>query len=766
MSESDETGVGGGAGVDERVLEVVRATFGFDGLRPLQAESIAATLDGRDALTVLPTGGGKSLCYQVPPLVTGRLTLVVSPLIALMRDQVSGMRLAGVPAAAVHSHLEADEKRKIHRQAERGELRILLVAPERLLQPDFLGWVRGIDVGAIAIDEAHCISLWGHDFRPEYRRLARLRELFPGVPLGAFTATATPRVREDIVAQLGLRDPAVLVGVFDRPNLTYRVLPRVDPVGQTHEALVRHSGEAGIVYCLSRKDTEALAGALQARGVSAEAYHAGMDAGHRTRVSEDFRSERLDVVVATVAFGMGIDRGDVRCVVHAAMPKSIEHYQQETGRAGRDGRPAECVLLYSSADVVRWRQLMARGNAEAVGDPDALRDALAAQYELLDGMQRLAGSARCRHRLLSEYFGQAYEPDDCGACDVCLKELVEAPDAHDTARKIISCVARCREGFGAAHIADVLRGSRARKIGERGHDQLSTFGLLAGVSKERLTAYINQLVDAGDLGRTEGEYPTLYLTEQSAAVLRSERTATLVEPKGIPDKPSRSSGAGRAAAETLEPLDDNERALFEALRKARREIATARGVPPFVVLDDNSLHEICRVRPGSLETLVTVRGIGNKKAEAFGEELLDAIRRASGELGLGLDARTGSRPRTYKPEGALSAGSGGSDAPDDARPALSTGAAAAAPLFREGRTVEEVAAALGRARSTVEGYLGEFVLSEKPASIRAWVDEPTQARIEEAAREVGEGRLRPIYERLGGEVGYVQIRLVLAHTWG
>ena len=355
--------------------------------------------DGRDALVVLPTGGGKSLCYQLPPLVTGRLTVVVSPLIALMQDQVDGLRLNGVPAAAAHSNLDADGRRELRELSDSGELRLLFVAPERLFREDFLAWLSQQQLGAIAIDEAHCISQWGHDFRPEYRRMAELRERFAGVPMHAYTATATPRVREDIQNQLQLRDPAVLVGTFDRPELTYRVLPRQNLIAQVTEAIGRHADAAAIVYCISRKDTETLSSQLQSRGIAAEAYHAGLPAEQRTRISADFRAERLHVVCATVAFGMGIDRSDVRLVVHASMPKSIEHYQQETGRAGRDGLPSECLLLYSGGDAAKWRLIVQRGDAAA--DPETER----AQLDLLKQMQRFAGRARCRHRALSEYFG-------------------------------------------------------------------------------------------------------------------------------------------------------------------------------------------------------------------------------------------------------------------------------------------------------------------------------------------------------------------------
>ena len=357
---------------DRLLHETLERWFGFSELRPLQKEAIDAALDGRDALVVLPTGGGKSLCYQLPPLVLGKLTVVVSPLIALMQDQVDGLRLNGVPAAATHSNLDADGRRELRELSESGALRLLFVAPERLFRGDFLEWLGRQDVAAIAIDEAHCISQWGHDFRPEYRRLAELRERFDGVPIHAYTATATPRVREDIKAQLALKDPVELVGTFDRPELTYRVLPRQGLIEQVVEAIGRHRDAATIVYCISRKDTETLSAQLQSRGIEAKAYHAGLPAEERTQLSADFRAERLHVVCATVAFGMGIDRSDVRLVVHAAMPKSIEHYQQETGRAGRDGLPSECLLLYSGADAAKWRMIVERSGEES-GDVEATK---------------------------------------------------------------------------------------------------------------------------------------------------------------------------------------------------------------------------------------------------------------------------------------------------------------------------------------------------------------------------------------------------------
>lgn len=520
--------------IQERLIAAsVKKHWGFDALRPLQAEAIAASVAGRDALVVLPTGGGKSLCYQVPPLVTGRLTLVVSPLIALMQDQVAGLRLAGVPAAALHGHVSADESREVRDLVKRNELRLLLVAPERLMTSAFLAWLANSPggVGAIAIDESHCISQWGHDFRPEYRRLAELREVFPEVSMQAYTATATPRVRADIINQLGLRDPVELVGVFDRPNLTYRVVPRGGDdalADQAAEVIKRHAGQGAIVYCISRKDTAALAGGLCARGIDAKAYHAGMDARTRGRVSDDFRNEHLNTVVATIAFGMGIDRSDVRAVIHVAMPQTIEHYQQETGRAGRDGLPAECVMFYSAGDVERWKRIYTRPSEDG-SEPDPA--ALSAKIELLGHMRRLAGGMRCRHRALSEYFGQTYggSPAGCGACDVCMGERAALESADEIAKKILSCVARVKERFGAAHVADVLMGKRAARVVQYGHDSLSTFGLLAGMPKTHIVSYVNQLLDLGVLERTDDEFPVLRLNAGSWEVMRGQRSAELRE---------------------------------------------------------------------------------------------------------------------------------------------------------------------------------------------------------------------------------------------
>ncbi len=613
------------AGDNARVLEALRQYWGYETLRPLQAEAIASAIAGRDSLVVLPTGGGKSLCYQIPPVLDGTLDVVVSPLISLMKDQVDGLLASGYPAAALHSGMEAAERESVFAALERGEVRLLFVSPERLATGEFLATLATLGVRRFAIDEAHCISQWGHDFRPEYRQLARLRERFPGASVHAYTATATPRVREDIAGQLRLTDPAVLVGRFDRPNLVYRVLPKSDMNAQTAEAIARHPGEAVIVYCLSRKETEGLASWLAARGVKAAPYHAGMESQARRRTQDAFAEERLDVVVATVAFGMGIDRSNVRCVVHTSLPKTVEHYQQETGRAGRDGLEAECVLLYSAADVMRWSFILDQrdGGAgdDAGGPPDPEREAEAetarrVERELLRGMQRFCASARCRHRALSEYFGQEYGRGTCGACDVCLDEVEEISDGTVLAQKVLSCVARVGERFGVGHVVDVLLGADTDAVRRSGHHTLSTYGILPGMSRKALMAVVYQLVDINVLARTEGDRPVLRLNEESRRVLRGELPVRLLRPR---ERLARRTARGE---KSLEGVDAG---LFEALRQWRQAEAKRRHVPAYVIFHDTTLAELARRRPTDLPSLRSVPGIGERKLAEWGNALCALI---------------------------------------------------------------------------------------------------------------------------------------------
>jgi ATP-dependent DNA helicase RecQ len=602
----------------ETVRQVVKQVWGYDQLLPLQEEAIQAVLAGRDSVVILPTGGGKSLCYQAPAAATGRLAVVVSPLISLMKDQVDGLNAAGVPAAFLNSSLSTEERRRVEAGVARGAYRLLYVAPERLVLPTCVGLLRRAGVAFFAIDEAHCISQWGHDFRPEYRQLRVLREAFPAVAIHAFTATATPRVRADIAAELVLREPEVLVGSFDRPNLVYRVRQRTDRLRQVTEALERHAGEAGIVYCIRRAEVDQLTEALQKRGYRAVAYHAGLADAERRRAQEDFVAERADVVVATVAFGMGIDRSDVRYVVHAGMPKSIEHYQQEAGRAGRDGLAAECLLLYSGGDFGLWRSILM---AEGLPAPGAIPK--------LGEMYDYCQSATCRHRFLVEYFGQPYAEAQCKACDVCLGEVAAEDGAASLARQILQCVIETGERFGAEHVADVLRGAETARIARLGHARLRSYGALRQHGKPLVRNWLEQLEGQGCLARDDGEYPTLCVTARGHGVLREEEAVTLlrtVSPARMPRRPSQPE-----PAPAVSPGGATDEDLFQTLRILRRSMADERGIPPYLIFGDASLRQMARERPTTEAAFLAIKGVGTRKLAELGPRFLACIRAHVGE---------------------------------------------------------------------------------------------------------------------------------------
>ena len=597
------------------LLPVLERYWGFTSFRPLQREAMEAILEHRDSVVVLPTGGGKSLCFQAPALILDGLALVVSPLIALMKDQVDTLVSNGVPAAAYHSAMTSDERARVTAGLREGRFRLLYVAPERLVGDGGNGFAALLShrpVSFVAIDEAHCISHWGHDFRPEYRQLATLRARWPAISFHAFTATATLRVRRDIVSQLSLAQPVELVGSFDRPNLVYRVLARDTLKRQIQDVLGRHPTDAGIIYCQSRRDVEDLAAWLTTTGVRARPYHAGMADGDRHANQDAFLNEDADVIVATVAFGMGIDRSDVRFVIHAGAPQSLEHYQQESGRAGRDGLDAECVLIFSAGDIVKWRSIL-----ESNGELSEAKQAL------LRDIERYAASVGCRHRRLLRYFGEEYAKDDCGACDYCLGELESVPDAVTLARKILSAVARVGQRFGAAHVTNVLRGADSDPVRARGHEQLSVFGLLRDASVAEVRGYIDQLIGEGLLRQTGDQYPTLQLTPEGMALMRdaSARPDFELARQRRPrkDKPPTRS---RVEVESWEGVD---RDLFERLRALRLQIARERGVPSYVIFHDTTLRELARARPATQEALRHIHGIGAQKAEQWGALLLQEI---------------------------------------------------------------------------------------------------------------------------------------------
>jgi len=597
---------------------VLDETFGYAAFRPTQDDVIGHVESGRDALLVMPTGGGKSLCYQIPSITRSGTGLVISPLIALMQDQVDALEQLGVPAAFLNSSQDLREQDEVLNRLRAGALDLLYVAPERAVTERFLSAAAEVDWSLLAIDEAHCISQWGHEFRPEYRQLATLRERWSGVPCLAVTATADEAPRRDIAAQLGLDDDDVFVTGFDRPNLHYAVTPKVDARRQLTQWLgTKHRGEAGIVYCGTRKKCEQVAGWLCNEGFDAVAYHAGMEQDERARVQRRFLREDGVIVVATIAFGMGIDKPDVRFVVHLDLPKSLEAYYQESGRAGRDGDPSDCWMLFGWQDVVRVSQMI----GELTDEDGAFVTHRQTERRKLDQLVGWAETASCRRKGLLGYFGDTH-PVECGRCDNCANPP-ETHDATESAQKLMSCVRRVRESFGVVHVVDVLLGRDSDKIQRFGHDQLTTFGIGTEHDANEWRSIARQLVALGMLRIDVERMGVLGLTEASWDVLKGERTVALKKERIV------AGGGGRkkskAASKAPVDLDMASQELFERLRSLRAEIAREQDVPAYVIFHDRTLAEMAQAKPDDLDTLGTLHGVGAKKLEKYGERFLDAI---------------------------------------------------------------------------------------------------------------------------------------------
>jgi ATP-dependent DNA helicase RecQ len=584
--------------------------FGYSAFRGQQAEIIAQVAGGGDALVLMPTGSGKSLCYQIPALMREGVGVVVSPLIALMQDQVAALAELGVRAAFLNSTLSGAAAAEIERRTQRGELDLLYVAPERLLTARCLEVLAQSRLALLAIDEAHCVSQWGHDFRPEYLQLAMLRQRFPGVPRIALTATADLQTRAEILHSLELADARVFVSSFDRPNIRYRIVEKDDARRQLLDFIrAEHPGEAGIVYCLSRKKVDETAAFLEAQGLTALAYHAGMDAETRRRHQERFQREDGVVMVATIAFGMGIDKPDVRFVAHLDLPKSVEGYYQETGRAGRDGVAADAWMAYGLQDVVQLHRMIDESPAG-----EAQKRIQAAK---LDAMLGLCETAECRRVRLLAYFGEASEP--CGNCDTCL----DPPAAFDgtlAAQQLLSCVYRTGQRFGAAHVIDVLRGEPTDKVTQRAHDRLSTFGIGRERSAREWRAIVRQCIALGVLEVDHESYGALRLTAQSRPVLKGERSLMLRAWREAKRSRRRAGSAAPSADLPAEAFG-----LFERLRAWRVDAARRHGVPAYVIFHDSTLKEIARLRPASLDTLRGISGVGARKLEAYGAEIVGLV---------------------------------------------------------------------------------------------------------------------------------------------
>lgn len=706
--------------------EILKRYFGYDSFRPMQAEVIDTVLSGRDALILMPTGGGKSVCYQVPALVREGLCVVVSPLIALMQDQVQNLRANGVPAAYINSSLSAVEIRKVELQCEHGELKMLYVSPEKVFAGGFLGFLRRLKINLFAIDESHCVSFWGHDFRPEYKQLHILREQFPNVPMLALTATADKVTRRDILQQLGIPDAEVFIASFDRPNLSLTVLPGLKRMEQIRAFLKRRAGQAGIIYCLSRRGTESVAEQLNKAGYKAAHYHAGMDANYRRQTQEAFIKDELQIIVATIAFGMGIDKSNVRWVIHYNLPKNVESYYQEIGRAGRDGQKSDTVLFYSFADYETQRQM----NSELPEERRKLLDA-----KLLR-MKQYAEADICRRRILLSYFNEVPEKD-CGNCDVCHNPRSKF-DGTVLAQKALSAIARTQEQIAMGMLIDILRGSMNRTVTEKEYHLIKTFGAGKDHRAEEWLDYLTQMLNLGLMEIAYDQAHALKLTPQSWEVLRGERKVQLVNFVSPLQKQA------QAAEKAIPQQDSLTDELFERLRKLRKAIADEQNLPAYVVFTDATLTEIARQMPQSEESLADISGVSRKKCEQYGDEFLAEIAAFIREKGLTV---------------------ADVPAPKKAKiPQVST-YEQTWELLQRGHSVEKIAELRGMSAVTVYSHIAKFYEDGKINDLSAYISAKDAVVIMQAAKQLGMKRgdaLKPLFEHFEGQYGYHEIRLALA----
>ena len=724
--------------------ELLKRYFGYDTFRPLQEEIIGSVMQKRDALVIMPTGGGKSLCYQLPALRLDGVTLVVSPLIALMKDQVDALKANGIAAEFINSSLTYAEIGRVQAQAQRGDLKVLYLAPERLALPDFRGFLKALDVSLVAVDEAHCISEWGHDFRPDYRTLGDLRRSMATVPFIALTATATERVRHDIVSQLGMKEPQQFIASFDRPNLRYEVRPKRRAYEQLVQLLGERKGESAIIYCFSRKDTEELSDRLRDEGFKALPYHAGMDGETRGRNQEGFIRDEADIIVATIAFGMGIDKPDVRLVVHQELPKSLEAYYQQTGRAGRDGLPSDCVLFYSYGDKIKQDFFIDR-----IEDPTEKRSAQRKLAQVIGYCELRT----CRRKYLLNYFGDepqersadGAEMESCGGCDVCLAEL-EDFDATVISQKILSAVVRTGERFGAGYIAQVLRGAKTERVLRLGHDKLSVYGVVDDFSDGDIREFCGMLLEKGLLHKNSAEYATLGVTQEGRSFLNSRESLTLSRPKKQDTESERRSSPKRAH-DTL----DYDSALFEKLRALRRGIAAENGVPPYIVFGDATLQQMAHYIPQNLNSLSHISGVGAVKLKQYGDDFLAVICEYARENNLPERPIRPQRQSRQRSESRNAPNRKGSTYDQTKR------------LLAQGLSIEQVAQEREMSPNTIFAHIEMLVQTGKRLDLRAHLPSPDRAmRIQDAFHKVGDSRLTPVKELLGDDYSYEEIRLVRA----
>lgn len=711
---------------------LLKRYFGYDGFRPLQEEIIGEALAGRDAVALLPTGGGKSLCFQLAALALPGLTVVVSPLIALMKDQVDALTASDIPATFLNSSLSFEEARERTSGLDRGAFKLLYVAPERLVMPGFIDRLARWNVKLMAVDEAHCISEWGHDFRPEYRQIATIRETLQDVPVMALTATATERVRDDIVRQLRLREPGQFVASFNRPNLTYRVAAKAGAYDELLGFIQSRRSEAGIVYCLSRKGAENLASKLNDDGVKAAAYHAGMEAGDRSRQQERFLRDEVRVVCATIAFGMGINKPNVRFVVHYDLPKNIESYYQETGRAGRDGLPGECLLFFSAGDRVKQMRFI-----DEISDLRE-RERAMAQLEL---MIHYAEGADCRRRCLLNYFGEQFEEENCNGCDNCLSPR-EIWDATVSVQKFLSCVYRIQEksgfGMGISHVVEVLTGANTEKIRKFGHESLSTYAIGKEHSRAEWGSIGRELVRMGFLSQDSARFNVVELTPKGRGVLRSREKISLT--RAIEQSQTKAHREGEIECDEL---------LFERLRELRKNLADERNVPAYVVFSDVTLRYMAREYPTNPHEFASISGVGERKRADFGNLFTTEIRAYLEEHPKQEFARLPA-VRTEKPRAA--------------RGGLTPTVLETLEMFSKGMDVHEIAQRRGFVPGTIYTHLAAAIEAGREVDLRRIISANEEAEIAAAVEKFGFGGFSRALEALGDRFEYGHLKIYRAVT--
>ena len=709
------------------MLELLKSHFGFDAFLPLQEEIITSVMGGQDTFALMPTGGGKSLCYQLPALALSGLTLVVSPLIALMKDQVDGLKANGINAAFINSSLSAQEISRVQQLVRSGSIKMLYVAPERVTLSGFQRFLTGLDVSLIAIDEAHCISEWGHDFRPAYRELKGLRKAFDHVPAIALTATATERVREDILSQLGLQKPNVFISSFNRPNLTYAVEAKKEPLAALLRLLEKHHGESAIIYCTSRRATEETAQALSERGHNAEPYHAGLELEVRRDTQERFIRDQIPIVVATIAFGMGIDKPDIRLVVHYDLPKSLEGYYQETGRAGRDGMPSECVLYYSYGDKTKQEFFI-----NQIEDPEEQDRA----RQKLNQVLELCTLQTCRRQFLMEYLGEEWPEQDCGGCDVCLLPREEY-NATEIVQKVLSAVVRTGERFGAGHVISVLLGAGTKKVVAQRHDELSVFGIASQHSSDELKELFATLGSKGLLETAGGQYPTIRLSAKGKSFLSARESLTL----------SRAvhQNGGASTTEDSGPAYDIK--LFTELSALRKQLADQRRVPAYVIFGNKTLQDMAREAPLTVEEFARISGVGEAKLKDLSEPFLELVARYVETNGLSeFHASVVKKPASQKSEAAG---------------IISQTVQETGRVVSAGASLSEAASKRSLAENTILTHLERLVLSGVNVQLGHVMPAPDRRKtIEEAFAATGETLLRPVREMLGEDYSYAELNLV------